>query len=73
MKKREIPCYECKEREVGCHSRCERYKEWRAWKDEAKLAEDKARVAEYQGRGYAIGVIEKNKKQKKLSIKNRQS
>ena len=22
------PCYECKDRTVGCHSNCERYKEY---------------------------------------------
>lgn len=24
------PCYKCDTREEGCHSTCERYKEWKA-------------------------------------------
>lgn len=23
------PCYKCNDREIGCHSSCEKYKEWR--------------------------------------------
>lgn len=28
-----IPCYECKNRELGCHDRCEAYLKYRAEKD----------------------------------------
>lgn len=28
MKKPQAPCLGCKDREVGCHSKCERYKEY---------------------------------------------
>ena len=27
------PCYNCEERCIGCHSICERYAEFRAYKD----------------------------------------
>lgn len=30
------PCYKCEERAMGCHSRCEKYKAWKAWWDEAQ-------------------------------------
>nr|DAX58315.1 MAG TPA: hypothetical protein [Caudoviricetes sp.] len=33
------PCRECKFREVGCHSKCESYKQYRTWID--KLNEQK--------------------------------
>ena len=26
--KRRCPCYQCRERAVGCHGKCEAYKEW---------------------------------------------
>lgn len=41
-----VPCKDCDERSVGCHSTCVRYKDWRKRKDvehdfilEAKLKE----------------------------------
>ena len=30
------PCYNCQEREVGCHSRCDKYKEWTAQLEKSK-------------------------------------
>lgn len=30
----DAPCKGCKERAVGCHGKCERYKEYRRKKDE---------------------------------------
>ena len=30
------PCYNCPDREMGCHGRCERYKEYRAEVDAIK-------------------------------------
>ena len=28
MKKPKAPCYQCEERHIGCHSTCERYKDY---------------------------------------------
>lgn len=25
-----VPCYQCQERQIGCHAKCERYAEYRA-------------------------------------------
>ena len=32
------PCKDCPDRVVGCHSTCERYKEWKAEKDQERDA-----------------------------------
>jgi hypothetical protein len=37
------PCLECIDRDVGCHSNCERYKVWKA-SFEAKKIEQRQRV-----------------------------
>ena len=34
MSKTELPCKDCDERYVGCHSRCPEYLSWRADRDE---------------------------------------
>ena len=28
------PCLDCKDRTVGCHGNCERYREYREWLDD---------------------------------------
>ena len=33
------PCHECPDREVGCHSRCERYAAWRVKLEKIRKAE----------------------------------
>lgn len=50
------PCYDCKERSVGCHSRCEKFSEYRARLDDEKNAAfnavaDDHKVAEYEIHG----------------------
>ena len=40
------PCMGCEEREIGCHSRCDRYGEWADKKDKARTALYEARIAE---------------------------
>ena len=47
------PCKGCTERTPGCHDHCERYKEWRAWKDDvnAWLKSQKAPTSEGMKRG----------------------
>ena len=70
--KKEIPCRDCEDRETGCHSRCGRYKEWRAWYDAKKEKENKARDAEYRAHGYMVEVAERKKKLNKKHIRNGQ-
>ena len=31
------PCYQCLERQIGCHSSCEHYKAWKAIKDKERV------------------------------------
>lgn len=40
----ENSCYGCTKRKVGCHSTCERYKEWlKDYKEQMKIAKSKER------------------------------
>ena len=39
------PCYNCPDREMGCHGRCERYAEYRAQMDEVGRKRDMERSA----------------------------
>lgn len=48
------PCYKCEERQIKCHSTCEKYKEWRKAYDEQKAKIDKAREQYMQGRSIDI-------------------
>lgn len=41
------PCLECKERHVGCHGSCERYKEFREKLDRIKRARKQYEATEY--------------------------
>lgn len=40
------PCKDCEERFVGCHSQCEKYKEWRSARDEINGIVRKAKTEE---------------------------
>lgn len=43
-----VPCYGCDEREVGCHSECEKYKEY--------IAENEKRKEEHR-KNYAVNDV----------------
>jgi len=45
MKNPRNSCYQCKDRHIGCHSNCERYREYRRKWDEAKAKRDEERKA----------------------------
>ena len=36
------PCYQCKNRKVGCHGNCKTYRDWKAERDEF-IAENRKR------------------------------
>lgn len=40
------PCKDCEERFAGCHSQCEKYKEWRSARDEINGIVRKAKTEE---------------------------
>lgn len=42
------PCYDCKERSAGCHSRCEKFSEYRAMLDNEKNAARNACVSDHK-------------------------
>lgn len=45
-----VGCYGCEERKAGCHSKCDRYKEWKEGHDaeqaEIRIRRDKERRAD---------------------------
>lgn len=43
-----VPCYQCDEREVGCHSECGKYKEY--------IAENEQRKEEHR-KNYAVNDV----------------
>lgn len=45
-------CYKCKDRVIGCHSKCNRYKEWRIQKDKELQEIRRQKDLESQIQGY---------------------
>lgn len=60
-----IPCHECGEREIGCHGKCERYKEYCAWRE--KVRKNKADM--YKGLDIAMRGMVKAKRRKERTKK----
>lgn len=54
------PCHNCSEREINCHSKCERYKEFQRRADEKKAG----RAGEADFISYKCAVFHKVKKQR---------
>ena len=48
------PCYECPDRHVGCHSECDRYKEFACKKREASQKAWKIRMEEHKISNYVV-------------------
>ena len=52
--KRNPPCYQCEERQLGCHGKCERYGEFHAKRrklSEDRLEDKKIGDVQYYGMG----------------------
>lgn len=56
------PCKNCKSREIGCHSKCVKYKEWRQKWDENAARIRKAKDDEIKFVSYKINSIKNSKK-----------
>ena len=41
------PCYGCEERKLGCHNRCDKYKEYRTKYDELNLKEKREKMCSH--------------------------
>lgn len=63
-------CYKCADRYVGCHSECEKYKEFTAWND--KRLEDLAKEVNLSDETYRIrqSRFDKNGKLKRRGRKH---
>jgi len=46
------PCRGCEDRQVGCHSKCEGYKEWASKHEKLKEKERSSKVYVSSGWGY---------------------
>lgn len=51
------PCKGCEEREVGCHSSCERYKDWQEVHNAERNARYQQKLGDMIADGYAIGKL----------------
>lgn len=51
-------CKNCKDRRIGCHSECEKYKQWKS----KRLAMRKTMIMESDIKDYQIKQMIKNKK-----------
>lgn len=60
------PCKNCKERQVGCHSHCEKYKQWSKAHLEEKARQDEQRKIDY----YSVS-IDDSINYKSIKIKER--
>ena len=52
------PCYKCKDRNVGCHSNCEKYQKWK--KKSNKARDNRKKNREYEA--YLSDLKEKNRR-----------
>ena len=60
-----FPCFKCAERDVGCHSTCQKYLEAKAKQNEAWLERRDAQRAEADFRDFKIVSIEKTMKKRR--------
>lgn len=56
------PCYECKDRAIGCHSKCEKYIEWAEKRKEVSKKIIEERNADALITGHVVSAIRRNKK-----------
>lgn len=63
MRKKPIsPCYKCEERQLGCHSSCEKYKQY------AGIVEEE-RQARYELNEQKYGLISKRREKERAKLK----
>ena len=58
--KQQSPCFECTERHMGCHSECEKYKQFRAEREEVS----RQRILNQAPTDYSIKTLARIKKLK---------
>lgn len=56
------PCYECKERRIGCHSKCSKYNEWIVKKREESENVKKEKEVDSIIRAHVVETVEWGKK-----------
>lgn len=58
------PCKGCKEREMGCHSKCERYAQFK--ENDAKYKNVDQQIARSAIQGFVVDSVERVKRQRKI-------
>lgn len=58
------PCKDCIEREMGCHSKCERYARFK--ENDAKRKSRSQQIAKAAIQGFVVDSIERVKRQRKI-------
>jgi hypothetical protein len=65
-------CYQCPDRKPGCHSVCEKYKEWKAEHDAKQAAIRAKRDMEYEINAASVsGKIKALKRRENWKVKER--
>ena len=59
MSEIKVPCKDCKDRQIGCHSKCEKYLEFKKQNDEIKRKQRIEKQAEYD---YWVSIINNKKR-----------
>lgn len=57
--KKDVPCYKCTDRDITCHSTCEKYKEFRKKVDAYKAAVNESILRDAPIKNYTIESKEK--------------
>ena len=62
MKEKNNPCFNCPDRHVGCHGKCEKYQTWNADHIERNRAIRSERERENMYRGYCVETTQRNRR-----------
>ena len=64
MSKPAVPCHNCENRQVGCHSNCEAYATYRRENAMRNGAKKDAMAGDTEMRAYVVSAINRNKRRK---------
>ena len=64
MERKDNPCLDCKDREVGCHSKCEKYSVWLDDLHKKKNMIKQNKQAYYLSIGHTIDATYRNSKKR---------
>ena len=62
MKEKNNPCFNCPDRSIGCHGKCEKYQTWNAAHIELNRQKRSAQERENMYRGYCVETAQRNRR-----------